>query len=524
VPRDFGLLDTAVLVIYAAVLLGIGIYYSRRQQTTEEYFVGGRGMNPIVAGISVFAAYFSVISYIATPGEYIQYGPGVMVFASLSIMPIAYVIVGWLIVPVIMRLPITSAYELLEARLGRSVRQAGSLIYIVTRLGWMAVILYTSAIILVRVIGCDPRWHYPLAIMVGAVTTTYTLIGGIRTVMVTEVLQSGMLVLGAFLTIILITVQLGGVGAWWPHHWEPHWPTQPVFSWDPHIRVTLVGAVLTALVGQICRIVVDQSAVQRLLTTRDAPAARRAYLVSMITIAVVSLTLSLVGAALLAFYRRNPPGVPGLDFNHHGDAFFPLYISHYLPTGISGLMVASLMAAAMSCLAGGINSTITVLTKDFIETAPSHHRRSDKAKLRLSRWLVLFFGVAVIVGSVGVGAVRGNLVEVANKTWNLLVCPTFGLFFLAIFIRYATSFGALIGAVYSATAAVLLAYWDMITGRPGISFTWIMPVSFAVSLAAGCLFSLVPTRGRPARVVGAYAVLALLPLAAAVTWLLRGSA
>jgi Na+/proline symporter len=78
----------------------------------------------------------------------------------------------------------------------------------------MAVILYTSAIILVRVIGCDPRWHYPLAIMVGAVTTTYTLIGGIRTVMVTEVLQSGMLVLGAFLTIILITVQLGGVGPW----------------------------------------------------------------------------------------------------------------------------------------------------------------------------------------------------------------------------------------------------------------------------------------------------------------------
>ena len=90
---------------------------------------------------------------------------------------------------------------------------------------------------------------------------------------------------------------------------------------------------------------------------------------------------------------------------------------------------------------------------------------------RLTRFLVLILGITVIVGSVGVGAISGNLVEIANKTWNLLVCPTFGLFFLAIFVKNSTPFGALVGAAYSTTAAVLLAYWDALTGRPGISFT-----------------------------------------------------
>ena len=372
-PREFGLVDTSVLVLYAAVLLAIGFYYSRRQRSTEEYFMGGRSMNPVIAGISVFAAYFSVISYIATPGEYVQYGPAVMLFGSIPIMPLAFVVVGWLIIPVIMRLPITSAYELLEGRLGRSVRQAGSMIYIVTRLGWMSVILYTSSIVLVRVIGCDPHWHHPLAIAVGAVTTTYTLVGGIRTVMVTEVLQSCMLILGAFLTIVLISIQLGGVGAWWPTHWEPHWRAQPIFSLDPPRagRPTVVGALLTAFVGQICRIVVDQSAVQRLLTTRDARAARRAYLVSMITIATVSLTLTLVGAALLAFFRQHPAAIPGMSMARNGDDFFPLYISP-LPSYRTGGADGGEPDGRRHVLPGrrNINSTITVLSKDFIGNHP----------------------------------------------------------------------------------------------------------------------------------------------------------
>ena len=521
--QGFAGLDWAVLLAYAAVLLGIGFHFSRRQSTTEEYFTGGRRMNPVLAGISVFAAYFSIISYIATPGEYVQYGPMQVIWGPLLTYPLIYLIVGWLIIPVIMRLPITSAFELLEGRLGRSVRQASSISYIITRLFWMGLILYTCSGILVRVLDCDPRWSTVIALSIGAVTTTYTMVGGIRTVMVTEAVQSSMLMMGALLTIILISRSVGGVGAWFPNHWEPHWPAQPVFSLDPHVRTSLVATFLSLLVGGICYTVTDQASVQRLLTTRDAVAARRAFLLSNIAVAMVCVFLSLAGAALLVFFRRHPEGIPDhLTFAANGDAFFPLYISHYLPRGISGLVVASLFAAAMSCVAGGLNATTTVITKDLIETR-SRVARTDSAKMRNTRLLVLVLGLTAMLLSIVMGSVSGNLNEVANKTLNLLICPTFGLFFLAIFVRYATPFGAIVAAAYSTTAAAMVGYWDVFTGLPKISFLWIMPVSFAVSLICGCVFSLLPTRGRSAGVITGYGLASLAPLVAVVAWILRNN-
>jgi len=515
-----GPIDWVVLIAYIGTVLGIGFYYSRRQSTTEEYFMGSRRMNPFVAGIAVFAAFFSIISYIATPGEYVQYGPVLAAFSTLLAVPFFYIIVGWFLIPVIMRLPITTAFELLEARLGRSVRQACAVSYIISALVRMGLILYTGSSILVYVLDCDPQWHFRIVLIIAGVTTTYTLIGGIRTVMVTETVQSFLLMLGAVLTIVLITFQLGGVTHWIPHRWEPHWQPQPLFSSDLHVRASLAGGFLTALIGGICYTITDQPSVQRLLTTRDAKAARRAYLFYNLACAVVGSILVLVAAALLAFYRLHPKSIPDhFTFARNGDVFFPLYLSHNLPHGLAGLIVAGLMGAVMSALAGCLNSTTTVITKDFIETWRGS-ASTALAKMRQARLLVLILGIAAIGLSVGMGLVSGNLNEIASKTLNLLLCPTFGLFFLAIFVKRATTFGAVMGAVYSTTAAILVGYWDVITGLPKVSFIWINPISFAVSLPCGVLFSLLPTRGRSAKVVGAYALILLVPLALIVGWIL----
>jgi len=521
-PHAFGLLDWGVLVAYALALLGIGYHFSRKQPTTEEYFVGGRKMGPFLAGISIFTATSSIIAYVGTPGEYIQYGPVLVFFASLALIPFVQVVVGWWIIPMIMRIPITSAYELLEARLGLSVRRTGSLIFIITRFVWMAMILYAGATILENVIGWDARQGWIIMLITGLITTTYTLIGGIRTVMITEVVQFFMLLAGALLTLASISLKLGGVAGWWPHGWEAHWPPQPFFSLNPHVRVTVVGAFAYYLLAYICSAGSDQAAIQRLLTTRDAAAARRAYLLSNVANGVVSSILGLVGMALLGFYRLHPEVIPGhLTFAANGDAFFPHYISHYLPAGISGLLVACMLAAAMSCLAAGLNATVTVVIKDFLDQKGSSAPRGEAAKIRLTRLLILGLGIAVIAGGIGVGSLRGNLVEMSGKTINLLFCPIFGLFFLAMFVRFATPFGAIMGAVYSATAATLVAFWDVFTGQPALSFLLIIPVSFVVSLAASCCFSLLPTRGRPWPALAAFTLGGLLPLAFVVGWLLR---
>ena len=524
-PLAFATLDWLVLALYGAVVLGIGFYYYRRQGgTNEEFFVGNRRTNPLLAGISMFTALTSIITYIGTPGEYVQYGPVLVFFANLATFPLVYLVIGWLLIPVFMRLPITSAYELLEGRLGLPVRRVGSLTYTATRLVWMALILFTSSKVMVYVTGANPRWEYMIAIVIGLVTTTYTLFGGIRTVMITEAVQFCLLVTGALLTIASITWRLGGIGAWWPTHWEAHWPPQPVFSLNPHVRVTLVGTFIYYTIATICSSGSDQSSVQRFLTTRDAAAARRAFLLNGIAVVVVSFILGAVGAALMGFYRAHPEHMPaGLTLERNGDAFFPLYISHFLPVGISGLVVASLLAAAMSCLSAGINSLIAIITKDFIENSPSLAPGTEQAKLRLTRWLALAIGALVVIGTIAVGSVRGNIFEVAGKTVNLLGCPLFGLFFLALFVPYSTPFGAIMSVVYSAAAAVMVAYWDVLTGLPSVTFQWIAPISLGASLGAGCFFSLWTTRGRSTAALAGYSVAALVPLVGACEWLLRSA-
>ena len=521
VPRAFGGVDWIVMAAYGATLLVVGFLYASRQRTTEEFFVAGRNKSPLLAGISIFAALFTLISYLGTPGEWVQHGPVVVCGTVLSI-PILYFFVGWVLIPVIMKLPITSAYELLEGRLSRSVRLMGSGTFVGVRLIWMALILHVAATVLVNMIGCDKSWIMVFKVAAGSIATITALTGGIDAVVLVSVIGLFVLLLGASLTVVSITGRLGGIAAWWPHHWESHWIPEPFFSADPHVRVTFVGSCISFLIGQTCLAGSDQISIQRYLTTRDVGTARRAYLNSCVAMGVTFALMAVVGAAVTGFYHFSPGSLPaGLTLAKNGDAGYPYYMSHYLPAGISGLVVAGVLAAAMSGLSSAINSVITVICKDFIDSSPAAALRTERAKVRTARLLALGIGLIALCGSLAVGSVRGDLVEVTAKTVNLLTFPMFGMFCLAIFVRFATPFGAITGAIYSIAAGVLVGYWDVLTGQPRLSFQWMAPVALAVSLAAGCFFSLWPTRGKSKPILAGYAVGALAPLAALIFYLLR---
>ncbi len=506
--------DWLVLIFYAAALLGIGFYFSRLQKSTEEYFMANRSVKPFMAGISLFASLVSTISYIAMPGEMIQNGP---VYACLYVaaLPFTFLAAGWFLIPAIMRLRVTSVYELLEARLGRPVRITGSVTFILTRLVWMALMLFTMSTVLINIMGWDASWRVPITIIAGLLITTYTLCGGIAALVMTDVLQFFILLIGAILTLAWIALKTGGVSFWLPAHWMGHWAPQPFFSLDPHVRVTMVGTFIGTLIWWICAAGSDQLTIQRYLTTRDAAAARRAFLLNNIADAGVTFVLGLVGLALLAFYHLTPGALPAsLTLTENGDALFPHFISHYLPIGVSGLVVASLLGATMSSLSSGLNSIITVVSKDLIETFLPDASRGETTKLRHARILAFVVGVIAMAGSTAMGVVPGNLIEVANKTVNLFVCPMFGLFFLALFVPFSTPFGAVLGAIYSFSSGAMVAYWDLLTGKAGLSFQWIGPVSFAVSIATSCGLSLLPTRGKSWGILSVYAVLTLAPLVA----------
>jgi SSS family solute:Na+ symporter len=482
---SFELLDWLIIVIYAAGMMAVGWWYSR-SKNADEYLLGGRAMKPWAVGISLFATLMSTLSYLAYPGEIIRHGP--MYLSAILSYPLVFFVVGRFMIPYIMRLKVRSAYEILELRLGVSVRLLGSSIFLLLRLFWMALILFATAdSVLVPLIGLDPALTPWVCVAMATVTVAYTSLGGLRAVVVTEVIQTMIMLVGAFLSLAIITYQLGGVSKWWPTHWSSSWDP-PSFFLAPGARVSMGAAMLSSFIWYICTAGSDQMAIQRYLSTRNAGAARKVFGVSLLCDAGVALLLSALGLALYAFFTEHPELLPtGESLEKSADRLLPRFIVVVLPVGVSGLVVAGMLSAAMDSLSSGLNASALVIAEDWINRFRATPL-SGAQQVRQVRWLCCVLGLAVIVISLVATYVPGNLLEMCFRVVNLLTAPLFVLFFMAMFVPAATAPATWIAAAASTSAAVGIAFFNLL----GLSFLWIMPVSLLVGIVTGCLFSLVP--------------------------------
>jgi SSS family solute:Na+ symporter len=298
VEHRLGGLDLAVIVLYFAGMLAIGWFYSFRTKTTDEYLLGGRQMKPWTVGLSLFATLCSTISYLSTPGEMIQHGP--MYFTSIAAYPIVSLVIGWWLIPYFMKLPVTSAYEILESRLGLGVRLLGSIFFLAMRMLWMAVILdVTTNVVLLPLLGLDRSYAPYICALMGLTTVIYSSLGGIRAVVMTDVVQTFILLAGAIAALVLITWGLGGISGWWPTTWAENWDP-PVLGLDLYSRMSLTGVFVSTFFWYLCTAGSDQMAIQRYLSTRDVQSARRMFNISMAAGVVVTVILALLGMALLA--------------------------------------------------------------------------------------------------------------------------------------------------------------------------------------------------------------------------------
>jgi SSS family solute:Na+ symporter len=487
-------LDWIVIAVYMVGMLAIGWYYARRAATADDYLLGGRNMRPVGVGLSLFASLLSTITYLSLPGEMIRHGP--MMLTMVLAFPLVIYVVGWFMIPFIMSLHVTSAYEILETRLGLGVRILGALFFLSMRLGWMAVIIYaTTDKILVPLLGLEQSFTPIICAILGIITVIYTSMGGLRAVVFTDVTQTLILFGGAVLTLVLISIRMKGMGSWFPDRWPEHWQ-RPEWGLDLTTRTTFLGALMAQFTWWVCTAGSDQMAIQRYLATRDVKTARGVLITSLCANAFVYVVLFAVGLALLAFFSTRPDLLPtGQTLLGDPDKLFPHFIAQFMPVGISGLVVAGLLAAAMSSLSSGVNSSCSVITADFLDRFGRKGKEETETNhVRRARIVSVVVGALVVGLSTGVGMVKGNLLEVAFKVVNLLTAPLFGLFFMAMFVRWATALGTMVGAVFGVIVVAAINYWPDITGEQGISFLWAMPLSFVTQIAVGMLVSLVPTR------------------------------
>jgi SSS family transporter len=492
-------LDIVIIVLYLAMLGGIGLYFSQRQKSLDEYFLAKQSMAWLPVGLSLMAALDSAIDYLMQPSSTIRYGLILLIGTSSWIF--LYPWVSKVTLPFYRKLNYFTAYEYLEARFDVRVRALAAVIFIVWRLGWMATAIYVPSLAISTATGD----RIPVTLLVaglGVIVTLYTALGGIEAVIWNDVAQFCVRFGGLAAVVAIAAASVsGGV----PHIWEiasaagKTSAIAPVnlgsggfvdrlqaFFFQP---INVVSIMFSMVVGRMASYTSDQIMVQRLQTTKSLKDARQAFIVNAAGDAIWMFALSFVGLALLAFFQTRP-----LPPDFATDKILPYFMSLTFPAGIVGLVIASIMAASLSSVDSAINSCTSVLVIDIYnrlirgrETERSS--ASDAQDVLLSRIATAGFGFLGTILAMNVSKI-GSLLEIANKLINAFSGPLFGIYILAMFSRRATATAALVAGVVGSLTSYYVAYLSR------IGFMWPSTLGFAATLAVGAIWSFVMP-GRP---------------------------
>lgn len=498
------LFDAAVIIAYMAALAWIGAHFSKRQTTRDEYFLGQRNMHWLLVGGSLMATLLSTVTYLNTPGEVIRYGWGF--FSSLLIVPLIPPVVNRLLLPLFAGLRITSAYEYLEHRFDARVRTLAALVFILRSLIWIGLIIYTASL----AVAAMTHWDLTITIcLMGLVTTFYTSAGGLRTVIWTDNLQLWILLGGAVAVPVVVAAQTGsGPGTWWSSFSQAGRADVQFFSWDPTVRITAFGSMLSYFLWNICTQGADQVAVQRYLSMPSLKAARRSVWVYAAFKVLLTVMLLLCGLALFYYYfSKSGLGIDAFQRQVAGraDKLMPQFIVEALPAGLSGLMVAALLAAAMSSLSSGINSISSVASEDFISR---YHLFSRwKHSVAVDKIVSVAAGVVGVLAALAIAAtvtrVQWNLVELTGRVNSLFVGPMGVFFFAGVLFPRVGAAAVLAGFLVGTGFSLYISFAKEVFGlEKSVSFLWVLPASFlfgmAAAWAAGFVF---PAGANPRRTV-----------------------
>ena len=374
---SFGWLNWTVLAFYLIAMLGMGIYFMRRENGAEDFFKGGGRVPWWAAGISIYATMLSAITYMAIPAK--AYATDWTYYPMLWMIPIVGFPVIWYYLPYFRRSKAASAYAILEERFNAATRLMASALFCVFMVARMALVLYLPSLALTAVTGID---IYLCIVLMGLVTIIYCTMGGVEAVIWGDVVQGCILVGGAiFAALYLWGNTEGGFSGAWQLAVDNDKLRLFVWSWD-YRRVTFWVAILGGgIANNLISYTSDQTVIQRYMTTKDEKSAGRSILVNGFMSVFISVAFYFIGTGLYTFYKTHPAS---LDITmQQGDAIFPFFMMSQMPAGIAGLLIAAIFAATMSTISSNINSVSTAFSVDFVQRFRPTIK--DSALLRVAR-------------------------------------------------------------------------------------------------------------------------------------------
>jgi len=432
--------DYLTLGLYFSVLIYIGYYFSKREKTTEAFFLGSRKIPWWAVGISIFGTSLSAITYIAIPATAFS-SNWVTMLNNMGIVFLAPFIAAYYI-PRLKEVPYTTAYEYLEKRFNLGTRIYGSLVFVIFQIGRMSIVLYLPAIALSAATGIPINYSI---ILMGILATAYTVLGGIEAVIWTDVLQSVVLLLGAVLTLGLVISNTNlGAGELISVAKDADKFHAFNWSWDlttAAVWVTVIGGIFANAYPAMA----DQTVVQRYLSTASPKEASKALWTNALLTIPIQFLFFGIGTALWIYYHQNPGElVPGLQ----NDAILPLFVIQQFPVGLKGVLIAGLFAASMSSLDSSMNSLASVFVNDYYRRFVPNNQ--EHTYLRIAKGTTILLGVFATCSALYVTTFDApSLFTLFLQLLGLVGGGLAGIFVLGVCSTKANGVGALTGGIVS---------------------------------------------------------------------------
>ncbi len=448
--RDFGVINYVVLTGYLLSMVGIGVYFTRKNRNTDDFFRGGKHIPWWAAGCSIFATMLSSLTFTGIPSK--AFAQDWVYSVGNFMIPVVAVVAVYVAMPFFRRIDATSAYEYLEKRFSRPVRLFGSASFTLFHIFRMAVVMSLTGLALAVATPLTPAQS---VLLMGVLSIVYCTMGGIEAVIWTDTLQTFVLMGGALLAIgLLISGVDGGASGFLSSAASADKFAIANFHWDvTSSQIALWVIIVGSIAQNLSSYTADQAVVQRYMTTADQKLAARSIWTNAVLTIPATLLFFGMGTALFAYYQSHPDK---LDPTITTDQIFPLFIAREMPVGIAGLIVAGVFAAAQSTVSTSMNSTATAIVTDFMR--PLNMCRTEKGYLNAARFWTFMIGVlGTLLGLVFVDPEIKSLFDAFIKVIGLFMGVLGGLFVLGAVTKRANATGALTGALVG--AGVMFVLW-----------------------------------------------------------------
>ncbi|MBT4307579.1 MAG: sodium/solute symporter [Candidatus Marinimicrobia bacterium] len=468
-------IDLTVLIGYLSLVAGMGYYFSKKNISTEEYFVGGRSFSGWVVGLSLVGTSISSVTFLSYPAD--AYKTTWIRFITTWSMPLGVLIAAYYFLPFFRRNNVTSAYEYLEHRFGPSVRVYGGITFIFAQLVRVSIILYLVSLLLHEITGFSIVTNILIS---GVFVAFYTIMGGINAVIWTDVIQTIILVLGGLLTLGVIINHLpGGLGQIFSVAISDgklslaEMTSSGFRSIDWNFSITRKTGTMLFLVGLtswLTEYSANQNTVQRYAAAKSTYEARKAMLVCVLSSLPIWAFYMFIGTSLYVFFQVFPTieATEMLNGVRKAEQIFPYFILNFLPPGFTGLVIAAALAAAMSSLDSSINAISTVGVVDIYRR---HIKKAEKDKHYLQiAWLIA--GGAALFMVCGALILNASETKTIQDTATILYSITggglLGLYLLGFFTKKGNAKSVWIGLIVTS----LFTIWTILSKR-GLVPEWL---------------------------------------------------